>query len=123
MRPKQPYRGHINTLHLLQLHAAFGPMVGGRSPAVHVPLIVPQSPVEPHVTVGVPMYPLLQVALQVPPAVMLVGQLKAPLAGLVVGAVLHTARQKRQQAGTRTSWLQLVTQFRAAEFYTCKGID
>lgn len=61
-------------------------------PGVHVPLIPPHKPVVRQVTVGEPVYPLLHCAVQVCPAVRLVGQLKLPLGRLVAGAVRQTAR-------------------------------
>jgi hypothetical protein len=70
------------------------------SPRVHAPVALLQVPSAPHVTrgAGVPNHPLLQVAVQLEPAVVFVGQLKAPPSGLS-GALLHTACRNGSKAG------------------------
>jgi hypothetical protein len=77
---------------------------------VHAPLALAQDPLARHVTLGagVPKNPLLQVAVQLEPAVMFAAQLKEPPSGFN-GGVLHTASRmavKYSQRSARVKYSQ-----------------
>jgi hypothetical protein len=59
--------------------------------AVHVPLTGPQLPVARHVHLGIPVKPLLHLAVHTAPTADAAPQLNKPLAGST-GLFLHTAQ-------------------------------
>ncbi len=67
--------------------------LNGTLPLVHTPAVVDHTPVDPHVVLGLPTQPVLHVAVQTVPVVLLAAQLYTPLAGLrgLVAVTAHTA--------------------------------